>query len=133
MGEQEITAFLTHLAVQKHVAPSTQNQALCAILFLYKEMLARKLDWMDDIVRAERQERIPEVLGPEQVRGLLGPLRGQHQLIARLLSGTGMRSMEGLRLRVRDVNFYFRQITVRNRKRNKDCVTVLPDSLVRSL
>jgi site-specific recombinase XerD len=72
----EITAFLTYLAVQKHVVPSTQNQALCAIVFLYKEVLARKLDWMDDIVRAKRHERIPEVLSQEQVRGLLGPLRG---------------------------------------------------------
>ncbi|MBI3777862.1 MAG: phage integrase N-terminal SAM-like domain-containing protein [Gammaproteobacteria bacterium] len=72
MEEREITAFLTHLAVNKHVAPSTQNQALAAILFLYKEVLEQELDWMDDIVRARRTSRIPEVLSPEQVRRLFG-------------------------------------------------------------
>ena len=74
MGEQEITAFLTHLAVNKHVAPSTQNQALAAILFLYKEVLEQELGWMDDIVRARRTSRIPEVLSPEQVWRLIAQL-----------------------------------------------------------
>jgi integron integrase len=133
MGEQEITAFLTHLAVNKHVAPSTQNQALAAILFLYKEVLARELDWMDDIVRAKRAERIPEVLSPEQVRRLIGQLEGTHQLMARLLYGTGMRLMEAVRLRVRDVDFHYRQIAVRNGKGNKDRVTVLPGALFEAL
>lgn len=133
MGEQEITAFLTHLAVNKHVAPSTQNQALAAILFLYKEVLVQELDWMDDIVRAKRATRIPEVLSPEQVRRLFGQLEGGHRLIASLLYGTGMRLMEALRLRVRDVDFHYRQITVRNGKGGKDRVTVLPDSLIISL
>jgi site-specific recombinase XerD len=114
MGEQEITAFLTHLAVDEHVAPSTQNQALAAILFLYKEVLERELDWMDDIVRAKRSVRIPEVLSPEQVRRLINQMEGPHQLMARLLYGTGMRLMEAVRLRVRDVDFHYRQITVRN-------------------
>ena len=130
MGEREITAFLTHLAVNKHVAPSTQNQALAAILFLYKEVLEQELDWMDDIVRARRTSRIPEVLSPEQVRRLSGQLEGGHRLIASLLYGTGMRLMEALRLRVRDVDFHYRQITVRNGKGGKDRVTVLPDSLI---
>ena len=130
MGEREITAFLTHLAVNKHVAPSTQNQALAAILFLYKEVLEQELDWMDDIVRARRTSRIPEVLSPEQVRRLFGQLEGGHRLIASLLYGTGMRLMEALRLRVRDVDFHYRQITVRNGKGGKDRVTVLPDSLI---
>lgn len=133
MGEQEITAFLTHLAVDKHVAPSTQNQALAAILFLYKEVLERELDWMDDIVRAKRSVRIPEVLSPEQVRRLIDRLEGTHQLMARLLYGTGMRLMEAVRLRVRDVDFHYRQITVRNGKGNKDRVTVLPASLLEPL
>jgi integron integrase len=133
MGEQEITAFLTHLAVNKHVAPSTQNQALAAILFLYKEVLARELDWMDDIVRAKRAERIPEVLSPEQVRRLIGQLEGTHQLMARLLYGTGMRLMEAVRLRVRDVDVHYRQIAVRNGKGNKDRVTVLPGALFEAL
>jgi integron integrase len=133
MGEQEITAFLTHLAVDKHVAPSTQNQALAAILFLYKEVLERELDWMDDIVRAKRSVRIPEVLSPEQVRRLIDQLEGTHQLLARLIYGTGMRLMEAVRLRVRDVDFHYRQITVRNGKGNKDRVTVLPGLLFEPL
>lgn len=133
MGEQEITAFLTHLAVEKHVAPSTQNQALAAILFLYKEVLERELDWMDDIVRAKRAERIPEVLSPEQVRRLIDQMKGTYQLMARLLYGTGMRLMETVRLRVRDMDFHYRQITVRSGKGNKDRVTVLPGSLLEPL
>lgn len=133
MGEQEITAFLTYLAVEKHVSPSTQNQALAAILFLYKEVLERGLEWMDDIVRAKRPERIPEVLSPDQVRQLIEHLNGNHQLLARLLYGTGMRLMEALRLRVRDVDFHYQQITVRSGKGNKDRVTVLPGSLLEPL
>jgi integron integrase len=133
MGEQEITAFLTYLAVEKHVSPSTQNQALAAILFLYKEVLERGLEWMDDIVRAKRPERIPEVLSPDQVRQLIEHLNGNHQLLARLLYGTGMRLMEVLRLRVRDVDFHYQQITVRSGKGNKDRVTVLPGSLLEPL
>jgi integron integrase len=132
-GEKEITAFLTHLAVEKHVSPSTQNQALAAILFLYKEVLERGLEWMDDIVRAKRTERIPEVLSPDQVRQLIEHLNGNHQLLARLLYGTGMRLMEALRLRLRDVDFHYQQITVRNVKGNKDRVTVLPGSLLEPL
>lgn len=130
MGEQEITAFLTYLAVDKNVAASTQNQALSAILFLYKEVLGQELDWLDDVVRAKRSVRVPEVLSPEQVRRLLGQLEGVHQLVARLLYGTGMRIMEAIRLRVQDVDFHYRQITVRNGKGNKDRVTVLPESLI---
>jgi len=133
MGEQEITAFLTHLAVAKNVAGSTQNQALAAILFLYKQVLNRELDWMDDIVRAKRPVHIPEVLTPAQVKALLRQLTGTHQLVARLLYGTGMRLMEAIRLRVRDINFGYRQITVRSGKGDKDRVTVLPDSLVNPL
>lgn len=133
MGEQEITSFLTHLAVDKNVAASTQNQALAAILFLYKEVLHRELDWMDNIIRAKRSVRVPEVLSPEQVRRLLDRLGGVYQLVARLLYGTGMRLMEGLRLRVQDMDFHYRQITVRDGKGNKDRVTVLPDSLIQPL
>jgi integron integrase len=133
MGEQEITEYLTFLAVKKHVAPSTQNQALAAILYLYKEVLERDLEWMDGIVRAKRAERIPEVLSPTQVCQLLDCIEGTNQLIARLLYGTGMRLMEGLRLRVCDVDFQYRQITVRSGKGNKDRVTVLPDSLIEPL
>jgi len=130
MGEKEITAFLTHLAVDKNVAASTQNQALSAILFLYKEVLEVELHWLDNVVRAKRSTRVPEVLSPDQVRRLLKQLDGVNQLVARLLYGTGMRIMEALRLRVQDIDFNYRQITVRNGKGNKDRVTVLPDSLV---
>ena len=133
MGEQEITAFLTHLAVAKNVAGSTQNQALAAILFLYKQVLKQDLDWMDGIVRAKRPARIPEVLVPDEVKALLKQLTGTHQLIARLLYGTGMRLMEAIRLRVGDINFGYRQITVRSGKGDKDRVTVLPDSLINPL
>lgn len=133
MGEQEITAFLTDLAVSKNVAASTQNQALAAILFLYKEVLHRELDWIDNIIRAKRSVHVPEVLSPEQVRRLLERLGGVHQLVARLLYGTGMRLMEGLRLRVQDVDFHYRQITVRDGKGSKDRVTMLPDSLIQPL
>jgi len=130
MGEEQISAFLTHLAVDKNVAGSTQNQALAAILFLYKKVLKRDLEWMADIVRAKRPVRVPEVLTPEEVKALLRQLSGTHQLIARLLYGAGLRLMEAMRLRVGDVNFGYRQITVRGGKGEKDRVTVLPDSLV---
>jgi integron integrase len=130
MGEPEITAFLTHLAVAKNVAASTQNQALAAILFLYKQVLGHELGWLDNVVRAKRPVRVPEVLSAEQVRRLLAQLDGVHQLVARLLYGTGMRIMEAVRLRVQDVDFHYRQITVRNGKGGKDRVTVLPDSLI---
>lgn len=133
MGEREITAFLTDLAVNRQVAASTQNQALAAILFLYKEVLERELDWMDGMVRAKRPQRIPEVLSPEQVRKLIDQLQGTYRLMAQLLYGTGMRLMETVRLRVRDVDFHYRQITVRNGKGGKDRVTVLPGSLLEPL
>jgi integrase len=96
-------------------------------------VLKQELDWLDGMVRAKRPVRIPEVLSPEQVRRLLGQMEGSHQLIARLLYGTGMRLMEAVRLRVGDVDFHYRQITVRNGKGNKDRVTVLPDSLINPL
>lgn len=130
MGEQEVTAFLTHLAVDKHVSPSTQNQALSAILFLYKQVMERDLAWLDGVVRAKRHERIPEVLSPPQVHSLLENLDGTYRLMAQLLYGTGMRLMEAVRLRVKDVDFHYRQITVRDGKGSKDRVTVLPDSLI---
>ena len=133
MGEAEITAFLTHLAVAKNVASSTQNQALSAILFLYKVVLKQELDWMDNIVRAKRSTHIPEVLTPVQVQALLDQLRGTNQLLGQLLYGTGMRLMEAIRLRVRDVDFDYRQITVRSGKGAKDRVTVLPQSLTTAL
>jgi len=133
MGEVEITAFLTHLAVDKHVAASTQNQALSALLFLYKQVLGRELVWMNGIVRAKRPQRLPVVLSQSETRQLLGALRASNKLIGGLIYGTGMRLMEALRLRVQDIDFEYRQIVVRSGKGDKDRVTVLPRILVEPL
>lgn len=133
MGEAEITAFLTHLAVDKHVAASTQNQALSAILFLYKEVLGVQLDWLTDVVRARRPQRLPVVLTPGEVRKILTLIPSTNGLVARLMYGTGMRLMETIRLRVKDINFDYHQIIIRDGKGGKDRVTVLPESLVNDL
>jgi integrase len=110
MGETEITSFLTHLAVDKHVSASTQNQALSALLFLYKEVLQMELDWLTDVVRAKRPQRLPVVLTREEVQRLLEEIPGTNGLAARLMYGTGLRLMEAIRLRIKDVDFDYRQI-----------------------
>lgn len=133
MGEREVTAFLTYLAVDKNVAASTQNQALAAILFLYQKVLEMKLDWLEDVVRARRPKRLPVVLSREEVARLLGELQGIPQLIARLMYGTGMRLLEALRLRVKDIDFTHRQVIVRAGKGDKDRYTVLPEALIEPL
>ncbi len=130
MGEAEISAFLTHLAVKNNVTSSTQNQALSALLFLYKQVLGVELEWLDGITRAKRPSSLPTVLPREQVIELLNGMTGTNELIARLLYGTGMRLMEVMRLRVQDVDFDYRQIIVRKGKGLKDRSTVLPDSLI---
>lgn len=130
MGEREITAFLSHLAVNKHVAASTQNQALSALLFLYKKVLNKDLEWMDEVVRAKRSRRLPVVLSKSEVINILNTMNGTSALIAKLLYGTGMRLMEGLRLRVQDVDIESLQITIRAGKGNKDRVTMLPEKLL---
>ncbi|HEC11827.1 MAG TPA: integron integrase [Acidiferrobacteraceae bacterium] len=133
MGETEITAFLTHLAVEKHVSPSTQNQALSALLFLYKQVLKLELEWLDDIVRAKRPVRVPVVLSVPEVRVLLGQLKGTNKLLGVLLYGTGMRITEALRLRVGDIDFSYKQIIVRSGKGAKDRRTILPERLIPAL
>jgi len=133
MGEREVTAFLTYLAVDKNVAASTQNQALAAILFLYQKVLEMKLDWLEDVVRARRPKRLPVVLSRDEVTRLLNALQGMPQLIARLMYGTGMRLLEALRLRVKDVDFARRQVIVRAGKGDKDRYTVLPEALIEPL
>jgi integron integrase len=133
MGEAEITAFLTHLAVKKHVAASTQNQALSALLFLYQRVLGRELAWLNGMVRARRPERLPVVLTQSETRALLGALRGLNKLLGWLIYGTGMRLREALQLRVQDVDFEYRQITIRSGKGAKDRVTVLPEKLMEPL
>jgi integron integrase len=133
MGEVEITAFLNHLAVEKHVAASTQNQALSAILFLYKDVIKRDLSWLEGVVRAKRPLRLPVVLTKDEVRRVLGSMRGTNKLIAWLIYGTGMRLREALSLRVQDLDFDYGRITVRSGKGAKDRVTVLPHRLVEPL
>ena len=126
LGEAEIKAFLSHLVLDLDVAASTQNQALAALLFLYREVLGRELDWLDGIVRARRPQRRPTVLTHDQVRSLLAQLDGPRWLMAALLYGAGLRLMECLCLRVRDLDFDRGEITVRQGKGRKDRVTMLP-------
>ena len=130
MGKPEVEGFLNDLAVNRNVSASTQNQALSALLFLYKEVLGTELDWMESVVRAKRPERLPVVLTQSEVQAVLAHMDGQQGLLARLLYGTGMRLMEGVRLRVKDVDFQMRQIVVRDGKGEKDRVTMLPEKLV---
>jgi integron integrase len=133
MGVREIEAFLTHLAVEGNVAASTQNQALSAILFLYKEVLELDLPWLENVTRAKKPQRLPVVMTPDETRRLLAKLEGHWSLVARLLYGTGMRLMEGLRLRIKDVDFDKREVIVRSGKGDKDRITMLPASLVEEL
>ena len=133
MGEVEIRAFLSHLAVERHVAASTQNQALSALLFLYKAVLRRELTWIDGIERAKRPVHLPTVLTPAEAHAVLAQLEGTKRLMASLLYGAGLRLLECLRLRVKDVAFDYRQILVRDGKGAKDRVTVLPESAIEPL
>jgi len=134
MGAPEVAAFLSHLAVDGHVAANTQNLALSALLFLYKDVLAVDLPWLKDVTRAKKPQRLPTVLTRRETEVLLASLKpGVPGLVARLLYGTGMRLMEGMRVRVKDLDFDTRQIVVRNGKGGKDRVTVLPDGLVEPL
>jgi integron integrase len=125
MAEPEVNAFLTHLAVARRVSASTQNQALAAMLFLYDAVLGRPLDELR-CVRANRPRRLPVVLTRDEVREVLARLDGTNALVGRLLYGTGMRLLECLRLRVKDIDFGLNQIVVREGKGNKDRRTVLP-------
>jgi integron integrase len=133
LGPAEVSAFLTHLAVERGVAPSTQGQAKSALLFLYRAVLELQLPWLDDVVAARSSRRLPVVLTPPEVRALLGELSGSVGLLVSLLYGTGMRLLEGLRLRVKDVEFTRREIVVRDGKGTKDRVTVLPENLIPAL
>ena len=133
MGEAEVTAFLNHLAVERHVAAATQNQALSAILFLYREVLGRELPWLDGVQRPTRPPRVPVVLTRAEVERLLAGMTGTRLLIASLLYGAGLRVMECLRLRVKDADLSYRQVLVRDGKGEKDRVTMLPEKLVEPL
>lgn len=129
MGAVEVEAFLTHLATDRKVSASTHNQALSALLFLYREVLNVELPWLDGISRPANKRRIPSVLTKEEVANLFLFLDGELLLLARLLYGTGMRLMEGLRLRIKDVDFDRNAIVVREAKGNKDRVVMLPRTL----
>ena len=126
MGEAEINAFVSDLATRGRVAASTQTQALSALLFLYREVLGRSVESLGDVVRAKRPERLPVVLTREEVKAILARLDGGPRLVATLLYGTGMRLLECLRLRIKDVDFARNQILVRDGKGMKDRLTMLP-------
>jgi len=126
MGAREVTEFLTALAVRDKVAASTQNQALSALLFLYRHVLGVELPWLDDLVRAKRPQRLPVVLTREEVRLVLGHLNGVSHLMAIILYGAGLRLLECCRLRIQDVDFATNQIVIRDGKGGKDRMTMLP-------
>jgi integron integrase len=130
LAEPEIAQFLTHLAVERHVSASTQTQALCALLFLYRVVLGLQLVHVDELVRAKRPARLPVVLTRTEVRGLLAEMYGTPQLVASLLYGSGLRLLECLQLRVKDCDLERREIIVRDGKGQKDRVTMVPQSLV---
>jgi integron integrase len=133
MGAAEITSFLNWLASERNVAAATQNQALSALLFLYRCVLERDLPWLEGLVRAKRPVRLPVVLSEPEVRRLLAGLEGARWLMASLLYGAGLRLQECLLLRVKDVDFAYRQIFVRDGKGGKDRVTMLPEGVVQPL
>ena len=133
MAEAEITAFLTHLARAGKVAASTQNQALSALLFLYREVLRQNIGWLDGVERVKRPARVPVVLAKEEVRRLFAHLHGTNRLMAGLLYGSGLRLMECVRLRVKDVDLGYLRITVRDGKGGKDRITMLPVNFAKPL
>ncbi len=133
MAEAEVTEFLTHLARDGRVAASTQNQALSALLFLYKQVLKQEISWLEGVERAKRPARMPVVLTRDEVHKIFAHLHGTLRLMAGLLYGSGLRLMECVRLRVKDIDFGYAHITVRDGKGAKDRVTMLPVNLTKSL
>lgn len=133
MGAKEVESFLTHLATAGGVSAATQNQALSALLFLYREILAVNLPWLDNVIRAKKPQRLPVVLSKNEVGKILARMDGTYALMAQLLYGTGMRLMECCRLRVKDIDFERREILIRDGKGAKDRVTMLPESLIQLL
>jgi integron integrase len=129
MGAKEVQQFLTDLALTHHVAPSTQNQALSALVFLDKVVFHQDIGWLEDVVRAKKPKRLPVVLSRAEVKELLQYVNGPAWLMTSLLYGGGFRLMECLRLRVKDIDFAYHQITVRNGKGAQDRITMLPESI----
>lgn len=130
MDEKHVTAFLTHLAVNRNVTSSTQNQAMCAILFLYRYVLKQDLGNFDNLQYAKRSTKLPVVFTRDEVRNIMLHFEGQVWLMCQLLYGAGLRLMECLRLRVKDVDFGYKHIVVRNAKGQKDRVTMLPEIVI---
>jgi integron integrase len=133
MAAPEVGAFVSHLATVSQTSASTQNQALAALLFLYKEVLGRELEWIGDLVHARRPQRLPVVLTRAEVADLLAHLEGPSRLIGSLLYGSGLRLLEALTMRVKDVDLGRRELTVRDGKGRKDRVTMVPESLIDGL
>jgi integron integrase len=133
MGADEVRSFLTHLATELDVAASTQNQAFSALLFLYREVLQQRLPWIDDIVRAKRPRKVPVVFTQLEARAVLARMTGTTRLMAHLLYGSGLRVMECVRLRVKDVDLGYLQITIREAKGGRHRVTMVPVNLVEAL
>lgn len=133
LGAAEVEAFLTHLAVARNVSANTQNQAKSALLFLYKEVLGSELPWLDNVQQAKAPKRLPVVLTQDEVSKILSRLEGTQHLVVSLLYGTGMRILEALRLRVKDVDFARKEILIRDGKGFKDRITMLPLSLIAPL
>lgn len=133
LGAEQIENYLTYLAVERHVSASTQNQALSALLFLYKEVLEIELPYLDGVTRAKKSIRVPVVFTINEASAVIQNLQPPYALMTKLLYGSGLRLMECMRLRVKDIDFEYKTITVRDGKGNKDRVTLLPDSAVENL
>ena len=133
LGKENLENFLTHLAVKKNVSASTQNQALSAILYLYKNIVKRDIGWLEDVVRAKRSRRLPVVFTKSEVTDIFNYLEGVPKLICSILYGSGLRLGEALRLRIKDIDFDRKQIIVREAKGNKDRITTLPSSIIPEL
>ena len=133
MGADEANAFLTHLAVESHVSSATQNQAMAALLFLYRHVLDQPLPWLKDLIKAKRAIRLPVVMSPDEVRAVIDASTGVYNLIFRILYGSGLRLLECLQLRVKDIDFNRGQIFVRDPKGNRDRLTMLPNAITDDL
>ena len=133
MGAEEVNAFLSHLAVDRTVSASTQNQALAGLLFLYRHVLEQPLPWIDDIVRAQRPERLPVVLTIDEVRQVMTEVEPPARLVVQLLYGSGLRLLEALMLRIKDVDFERGQLTVRDPKWKHDRMTMLPSVMTAAM
>jgi len=130
MGAEEIQAFIAHLATQRMVAASTQNQALSALMFLYRHVLQKEIAFPSDLIRAEKSRTLPTVLTHQEAMAVIGKMTGAGQLMTKILYGSGLRLMECLRLRIKDIDFGNHQIIIRDGKGEDDRLTILPDSLI---